>query len=67
MKLLNTFSSFFSQYVPLGSLYQVLHEGSGLVVDASKAIQFAIDVAKVLYIIKPRYSEFCNINTLKPQ
>ena len=42
------FSSSSSQYVPLGSLYQVLHEGSGLVVDASKAIQFAIDVAKVL-------------------
>ena len=40
---------FFSQYVPLGSLYQVLHEGSGLVVDASKAIQFAIDVAKVSF------------------
>ena len=36
-----------TQYVPLGSLYQVLHEGSGLVVDASKAIQFAIDIAKV--------------------
>ena len=35
-----------SQFVPLGSLYQVLHEGSGLVVDAGKAIQFAIDVAK---------------------
>merc|ERR1712141_721512 len=35
-----------TQYVPLGSLYQVLHEGSGLVVDASKAIQFAIDIAK---------------------
>ena len=49
MKFLNIFSSFFSQYVPLGSLYQVLHEGSGLVVDASKAIQFAIDVAKVSF------------------
>ena len=35
-----------SQFVPLGSLYQVLHEGSGLVVDAAKAIQFAIDIAK---------------------
>ena len=43
------FSSSSSQYVPLGSLYQVLHEGSGLVVDASKAIQFAIDVAKVSF------------------
>ena len=30
-------------------MYQVLHEGSGLVVDASKAIQFAIDVAKVIF------------------
>lgn len=35
-----------SQYVPIGSLYQVLHEGSGIVVDAATAIQFAIDVAK---------------------
>jgi len=35
-----------SQYVQIGSLYQVLHEGSGLVVDATAAIQFAVDVAK---------------------
>jgi integrin-linked kinase len=35
-----------SQFVPVGSLYQVLHEGSGLVVDTSRALQFAIDVAK---------------------
>merc|ERR1712062_659596 len=35
-----------SQYVQIGSLYQVLHEGSGLVVDAAAAIQFAVDIAK---------------------
>jgi len=35
-----------SQYVPLGSLYQILHESSGLVVDAAAGIQFAIDIAK---------------------
>ena len=35
-----------SQYVQIGSLYQVLHEGSGLVVDAATAIQFAVDIAK---------------------
>jgi hypothetical protein len=37
-----------SQFMPVGSLYQVLHEqdGSGLVVDTARALQFAIDVAK---------------------
>ena len=35
-----------SQFAPIGSLYQVLHEGSNLVVDAPAAIQFAIDIAK---------------------
>ena len=58
-----------TQYVPLGSLYQVLHEGSGLVVDASKAIQFAIDIAKVSILsakssgihskISPQFHLFC--------
>ncbi len=36
-----------SQYAPLGSLYQVLHENSsGLVVDSARAVQFALDIAK---------------------
>ncbi len=35
-----------SQYSSVGTLYQVLHEGSGLVVDTARAIDFALDVAK---------------------
>ena len=59
-----------SQYVPVGSLHNVLHQGTGyaalkiihfgrltlciycrLVVDTSKAIQFAIDIAKGMAFI----------------
>lgn len=36
-----------SQYMPLGSLYNVLHEGSGgIVVDNQQALRFAIDIAR---------------------
>jgi integrin-linked kinase len=37
-----------SQFMPVGSLFQVLHEqdGTGLVVDSTRALQFAVDVAK---------------------
>jgi len=35
-----------SQYMPVGSLFHVLHEGTGLVVDTVRALQFAIDIAK---------------------
>jgi len=35
-----------SQYMPVGSLFHVLHEGTGLVVDTMRALQFAIDIAK---------------------
>nr|CAI5860619.1 unnamed protein product [Callosobruchus analis] len=36
-----------SQYLPLGSLYNVLHEGSGgIVVDTAQALHFAIDIAR---------------------
>lgn len=35
-----------SQFMPVGSLYQVLHEGAGIVVDSGRALMFAIDVAK---------------------
>jgi len=40
-----------SQYMPVGSLHNVLHQGTGLVVDTSKAIQFAIDIAKGMAFI----------------
>ncbi|KAF7265245.1 integrin linked kinase [Rhynchophorus ferrugineus] len=36
-----------SQYMPLGSLYNVLHEGRGdIVVDTARALKFAIDIAR---------------------
>jgi integrin-linked kinase len=35
-----------SQYMPLGSLYSVLHESSGVVVDNAQALRFAVDVAR---------------------
>ena len=35
-----------SQFTPVGTLYQVLHEGTGIVVDHSRALDFAIDIAK---------------------
>lgn len=35
-----------NQYMRHGSLYQILHEGSGLVVDNSQALRFALDIAK---------------------
>ena len=40
-----------SQYMPVGSLYTVLHQGTGLVVDTNRAVQFAIDVAKGMAFI----------------
>ncbi|XP_049960370.1 integrin-linked protein kinase [Schistocerca serialis cubense] len=35
-----------SQYMPWGSLYTLLHEGTGIVVDTAQAIRFALDVAR---------------------
>uniref|UniRef100_A0A4D5R9F9 Integrin-linked protein kinase n=2 Tax=Scolopendra TaxID=41364 RepID=A0A4D5R9F9_SCOVI len=35
-----------NQYMPFGSLYSVLHEGTGLVVDTAQAIKFAADIAR---------------------
>ncbi|UYV82927.1 hypothetical protein LAZ67_22001411 [Cordylochernes scorpioides] len=35
-----------NQYMPYGSLYSVLHEGTGIVVDTSHALKFAVDIAK---------------------
>jgi len=40
-----------SQYMPVGSLHTVLHQGTGLVVDTATAIQFAIDIAKGMAFI----------------
>lgn len=35
-----------SQLMPYGSLYNVLHEQTGIVVDQAQALKFAIDVAR---------------------
>eukprot|EP00794_Sanderia_malayensis_P007501 gene7501-8332_t len=35
-----------SQYIPYGSLYDILHEGTGIVVDQVQAVKFAVDIAK---------------------
>ncbi|CAG2174555.1 unnamed protein product, partial [Oppiella nova] len=35
-----------NQHMQYGSLYQVLHEGTGIVVDTHKALKFAIDIAR---------------------
>ncbi|KRZ17426.1 Integrin-linked protein kinase, partial [Trichinella zimbabwensis] len=35
-----------SQYMPFGSLYNILHEQSGIVVDHAQALKFAIDIAR---------------------
>jgi integrin-linked kinase len=35
-----------SQYMPRGSLYDLLHSAAGVVVDTAQAIRFALDIAK---------------------
>ncbi|XP_066991878.1 integrin-linked protein kinase isoform X1 [Anabrus simplex] len=35
-----------NQYMPWGSLYSLLHEGAGVVVDTAQALRFALDVAR---------------------
>lgn len=35
-----------NQYMPYGSLYTILHEGTGIVVDTAQALKFAIDIAR---------------------
>ena len=35
-----------SQFSPVGTMHEILHEGTGLVVDTSRAVDFALDVAK---------------------
>lgn len=35
-----------SQYMPFGSLYNVVHEQSSVVIDHSQAVRFAVDIAR---------------------
>ncbi|CAO1301065.1 unnamed protein product [Diamesa hyperborea] len=35
-----------SQYMPRGSLYDLLHSAAGVVVDTAQAVRFAVDIAK---------------------
>ncbi|GFY49398.1 integrin-linked protein kinase homolog pat-4 [Trichonephila inaurata madagascariensis] len=35
-----------NQFMPFGSLYTVLHEGTGIVVDTAQALKFAIDICR---------------------
>lgn len=35
-----------SQYMPRGSLYDLLHSAAGIVVDTAQAVRFALDIAK---------------------
>lgn len=35
-----------NQHMPWGSLYSLLHEGAGVVVDSAQALRFAADVAR---------------------
>ncbi|RWS28183.1 integrin-linked protein kinase-like protein [Leptotrombidium deliense] len=35
-----------NQYMPYGSLYHILHESTGFVVDQAQALKFAIDIAR---------------------
>lgn len=35
-----------NQYMPFGSLYTVLHEDTGIVVDTAQALKFAIDICR---------------------
>ncbi|XP_039286638.1 integrin-linked protein kinase isoform X2 [Nilaparvata lugens] len=50
-----------NQHMPWGSLYQLLHEGTGVVVDSAQALRFAVDVARGMAFlhslerITPRY------------
>lgn len=35
-----------NQHMPWGSLFSLLHEGAGVVVDTAQALRFAVDVAR---------------------
>ncbi|KAK6626945.1 hypothetical protein RUM43_003224 [Polyplax serrata] len=51
-----------NQYMPWGSLYALLHEGAGVVVDTAQALRFAVDTARgMAYLhslerLDPRYN-----------
>lgn len=50
-----------NQWMPYGSLYRVLHEGSQIVVDTQRALQFAIDIARgmaFLHTLNPLIPRF---------
>lgn len=50
-----------NQLMPYGSLYSVLHEGAGLVVDIAQALKFAIDIARgmaFLHTLEPLIPRF---------
>ncbi len=50
-----------SQWMPYGSLYKILHEGSPIVVDTHRALQFAIDIARgmaFLHTLNPLIPRF---------
>uniref|UniRef100_A0A1I7XJT0 Protein kinase domain-containing protein n=1 Tax=Heterorhabditis bacteriophora TaxID=37862 RepID=A0A1I7XJT0_HETBA len=44
-----------SQYMPFGSLYNVLHEQSSVVIDHSQAIRFAVDIARGIYYLSSKH------------
>ncbi len=50
-----------NEYMPYGSLYHILHESAGVVVDTHQAIKFAIDVARgmaFLHTLNPLIPRF---------
>ncbi|XP_013399638.1 integrin-linked protein kinase isoform X2 [Lingula anatina] len=50
-----------SQFMPFGSLYNVLHEETGLVIDQNQALRFSLDVARgmeFLHTLEPMVPNF---------
>lgn len=50
-----------SQFMPYGSLYNILHEGTGIVVDQTQAIKFALDICKgmaYIHSLEPKITRF---------
>ena len=40
-----------TQYLPLGSLFNILHQESNFVVDTAQALKFALDIAQGMAFI----------------
>lgn len=40
-----------TQYLPYGSLFTLLHQDSGIVVDTAQALKFALDIARGMAFI----------------